>query len=123
MAHFAQIDNENKVVQVIVIGNKDCLDENGNESESVGINFCKSILGKDVNWVQTSYNNNFRVRFAYKGCTYNETLDAFIPPKPYPSWTLNENTLDWDPPVSKPIDLNQYNWNEETQSWDLIPTS
>jgi hypothetical protein len=119
MAHFAKLQG-NKVVQVIVVGNKDCLDENGNESESVGVSFCKSLFGGE--WVQTSYNNNFRVRFAYPDYTYDETLDAFIPPKPYPSWVLNETTVDWEAPVEKPDDGQEYTWNEETQSWNLVPT-
>ena len=122
MAHFARLNN-NKVEQVVVIGNKDCLDSNGNESESVGVSFCQSLFGKDTTWIQTSYNKNFRVHFAGVGYTYDESLDAFIPPQPKenPSWILNDSTLDWEPPIPCPNDDQQYSWNEETVSWDLIP--
>lgn len=98
MAHFAQLDENNQVLQVIVVANQDILDENNNESEELGIIFCKSLLGQDTNWKQTSYNNNFRVRFAGIGFTYNEELDAFIKPCPDPSWIFNKETYDWCPP-------------------------
>ena len=80
MAHFAQLDSNNKVIQVIVVGNNDCLDSNGNESEEVGIAFCKSILGDNTEWVQTSYNSRIRGRFASPGDTYDKTLDIFQAP-------------------------------------------
>lgn len=121
MAHFAKLNSDNIVERVIVVGNQDCLDENGNESEEVGIAFCKQLLGSDTRWVQTSYNNNIRVRYAGRGMTYDETLDAFIPPKPYPSWVLDETTVDWEPPIPYPDDGQYYEWNEETISWELKP--
>ena len=77
MAHFAQLDSNNKVIQVIVVGNNDCLDSNGNESEEVGIAFCKSILGDNTEWVQTSYNSTIRGKFARIGDTYNKVEDVF----------------------------------------------
>jgi hypothetical protein len=99
MAHFAQLDENNTVITVIVVANEDILDENNNESEEVGILFCKSLLGQDTIWKQTSYNSNFRVRFASIGYSYNEELNAFIKPSPDPSWIFNEETCDWDPPA------------------------
>ena len=121
MAHFAQLDENNNVIQVIVVGNPDCLDENGVESEQIGISFCKSLIPRrETRWIQTSYNGNIRNKYAAIGDIYDETLDAFIPPKPYSSWILNTETLDWESPVPRPDDENEYIWNEETQSWDQV---
>jgi hypothetical protein len=120
MAHFAKIDNNNRVVNIHVVDNAYVLDENGQESEEVGIEFLRKVHNNNDNYVQTSYNGNIRVRYAAIGYTYDETLDAFIPPKPYPSWVLNETTADWEAPVEKPDDGQEYTWNEETRSWDLI---
>jgi len=120
MAHFAKLDENNKVLSVSVVSNEDCLDENGNESEQVGINFLKTTHGEDTKWKQTSYNNNMRVRYAGINFTYDELYDAFISPKPFDSWTLDTNTLDWVPPVPRPEeDALSYIWNEETQQWVL----
>ena len=126
MAHFAELNQNNEVIQVIVISNQDILDETGKESEEVGINFCKSLYGLDKNWKQTSYNNSFRKRYAGIGMSYNEELDAFILPQPYPSWSLNSETADWEPPVPQPqlteeqINSRQsYEWDEGTLSWKL----
>ena len=123
MAHFAQLNENNEVINVIVVGNDDCLDENGQESEQKGIEFCKSILGPNTKWVQTSYNNNIRVRYAGIGMTYDKTLDAFIPPKPYNSWVLNNTTASWEAPVPMPSDAPEgsyYQWNEDNVNWELI---
>ena len=119
MAYFAQLDENNEVIQVIVVNNSDILDQTGEESEEVGIEFCKNLLGRDTNWVQTSYNSNFRKKHASIGDTYDEFRDAFIPPKPYSSWILNEDTLFWESPIPHPNDDNEYVWNEETQTWDI----
>ena len=119
MAHFAQLDENNKVVQVIVVNNTELLDENGNEVEEKGISFCQSLF-PGTNWKQTSYNNNFRKNFAGYGYTYDEQLDAFIPPKPYDSWLLNELICLWYSPVPRPDDGLEYIWNEEKVQWDLI---
>ena len=116
MAHFAQIDSNNIVQQVIVVNNTELLDENGQESESKGIQFCESLLGGF--WVQTSYNASFRKNFAGIGYTFDIARQAFIPPKPYNSWVLNEGTCQWDSPVSMPTDGERYVWNEDTLSWD-----
>ena len=115
MAHFAQLDENNVVLQVIVVNNSDCLDENGNESEAVGVAFCQSLLGG--NWKQTSYNGNMRKNYAGIGYQYDSTRDAFIPPKPYASWVLNETTCLWDAPTPCPTDDKMYRWDEPTTSW------
>lgn len=117
MAHFAELDANNTVLRVIVVNNNDCLDENGNESEAVGVQFCQNLLGG--NWIQTSYNGNFRKRYAGIGYIYNQGLDAFVAPAPYPSWTLNADA-EWVPPVAMPTDGKVYNWNEDTQSWNEV---
>jgi hypothetical protein len=117
MAHFAQLDNENKVIQVIVVNNTELVDENGVEQEQKGIDFCKSLLGADTNWVQTSYNKTFRVNFASIGSTYNKEKDVFIPAKTYPSWVLNETTYTWEAPISAPNDGKAYIWNEDILNW------
>lgn len=114
MAHFAQISSDsNVVIQVIVVNNDVLLDDNGVEQEQLGIDFCKSIYGQDTNWVQTSYNNNFRKRFAGVDMIYNSSLDVFIDPQPFPSWTFNSTTTEWDPPIAKPIDVYSYFWDED----------
>jgi len=115
MAHFAQIDENNIVQQVIVVHNNELLDENGIEREIKGIQFCQSLLGG--NWVQTSYNANFRKNYAGQGYTYDSVRDAFIPPKPYNSWVLNEDTCNWEAPVTHPTDGKLYVWDESTVSW------
>jgi len=115
MAHFAKLDENNVVTQVIVVDNKDCADASGVEKESIGIAFCERLFGG--NWKQTSYNGNKRKNYAGIGYTYNADIDAFVPPKPYPSWTLNNDTAQWEPPTPMPADGQMYGWNEESQSW------
>jgi hypothetical protein len=119
MAHFAKLDSNNIVQRVVVINNAVLM--NGDlESEQKGINFLVSLFGGLTSeWVQTSYNNNFRKQFSGIGYTYDLTNDVFIVPKPYNSWTLNLD-FDWLPPNPYPSDNKTYNWNEETQSWDLF---
>ena len=114
MAYFAQLNDENIVTQVIAVANEELLD-NGIESEAKGIAFCQSLLGG--NWKQTSYNKRIRKNYAGIGYTYDSTRDAFIPPKPYPSWVLNEDTCLWGSTVSYPTDGNLYRWDEETLTW------
>jgi hypothetical protein len=126
MAHYAQLDENNVVTQVIVVSNDDCSDVNGNEVEEIGVAFCKKLLGADTNWKQTSYNNNFRVRYAGISYTYNEELDAFIPPKPWPSFVLNEETADWQSPLGAAPALTEeeiasrsfYRWDEDAYQAD-----
>ena len=93
MAHFAQLDENNVVTQVIVVGNRDCADANGVEKESIGIAFCERLFGG--NWKQTSYNASIRKNYAGIGYTYDAARDAFIPPQPGAEWTLNETTCQW----------------------------
>jgi hypothetical protein len=114
MAHFAQLNEQNIVTQVIVVANEELLD-NGIESEEKGIAFCQSLFGG--NWKQTSYNGTIRKNYAGIGYTYDEQRDAFIPAQPYLSWTLNESTCQWAAPVSMPTDNKLYNWDEAVQNW------
>lgn len=121
MAHFAEIDDNNVVTRVIVISNSETTDVNGTESESVGIAFCQLLYGDNTKWKQTSYNSNMRKRHAGIGMIYNEEIDAFIVTQPYPSWTLNSDTAEWDPPIPRPeSETEKYAWNEENQSWDQL---
>ena len=114
MAHFAQLNDNNVVTQVIVVANEELLD-NGVESEAKGIAFCQSLLGG--NWKQTSYNGNIRKRYAGIGYTYDADKDVFIAPQPYPSWTLDENT-EWQPPVTMPVEEGKrFAWFEPNQQW------
>ena len=117
MAHFAQIDENNVVTQVIVVANAELLDENGQESEQKGIGFCQSLFGADTRWLQTSYHGNIRKNYAGIGYTYDISLDAFIAPQPYPSWILNTDTAQWESPVPYPTDGKIYIWDEQTLSW------
>lgn len=121
MAHFAELDDNNVVQRVIVVRNSEISDVNGTEVESIGISYCQRLYGADTKWKQCSYNANMRLRHAGIGMIYNEELDAFIGPKPYPSWILNSDTAEWDPPVPRPESEDEhYRWNEENQSWDQI---
>ena len=126
MAHFAELDENNIVKRVLVVGNSDTLDQNGQEQESVGVAFLQRLFGENTIWKQTSYNNNMRNKYAGMGDTYREDLDVFIPPSPYPSWTLNETTFQWNPPTPKPDDIvtettiTTYLWNEGTLTWDEV---
>lgn len=119
MAHFAKLDSNNIVTNVIVINNEVLLDSENNESEQLGIDFCKSLYGQDSNWVQTSYNGNFRKKYAGVGDFYDSQKDKFIPVKIFPSWTLDSND-DWQPPTPYPTDGETYIWNEDNQTWDII---
>jgi hypothetical protein len=121
MAHFAEIGLNNVVLRVIVVANEELLDENGQESEAKGAEFCRNLLGGP--WVQTSYNANFRKNFAGIGYTYDSDRNAFIPPKPYPSWVLNEDTCQWAAPVAHPNDGQPYYWDEASVSWVLVEQS
>jgi hypothetical protein len=120
MAHFAQLDENNIVINVIVIHNNELLDENGNESEEKGIRFCKDHYGEETRWVQTSYNNTFRKWYAGIGWSYNQELDAFIEPQPFPSWSLNEELCIWEAPIPIPedhMDGKIYHWDEDIKEW------
>ncbi len=117
MAHFAKLDENNVVLEVNVIDNENLLDSNGIEQEEVGVAFLVQWSGGYTNWKQTSYNANIRKNYAGIGYTYDTMRDAFIPPKPYASWLLNENTCVWESPVSYPNDGNYYVWDETVTSW------
>ncbi len=129
MAHFAKLDNNNKVIAVHCVVNNVIRDTNGIEQEQLGIDFLKSIHGQDNNWKKTSYNTYkgvhtsggtpFRKNYAGIDYIYDENRDAFIPPKPFNSWILNEQTCNWEAPIAKPDSENMYHWNEETQNWIL----
>ena len=121
MAHFAEIGEDNIVLRVIVVSNDDCKDAEGNESEAVGAEFCRNLLGGT--WKQTSYNGNIRDRYAGVGYKYDSALNAYIAPKPFPSWTLNEETTEWEAPVARPAE-GMYTWDEDAQEWVevVIPT-
>ena len=114
MAHFAQTEN-NIVTKVIVVSNQDILDDNGQESEQKGIDFCSNLLGGT--WIQTSYNGKIRKNYAGIGYKYDPILDAFISPQPFASWTLDESTAQWKAPILYPTDGKMYVWDEATQNW------
>lgn len=116
MAHFAQLDENNTVTQVIVVHNNELMHE-GVEYEAKGVAFCKSLFGSNTNWKQTSYNGTMRKNYAGPGFVYDAQRDAFIPPQPFASWTLDEETCRWVPPVAYPQDGKSYSWDEPTLSW------
>ena len=125
MAHFAKIGLNSKVISVHSIHDNELKDSNGVEQENLGIEFLTNLHGWVI-WKQTSYDGSIRKNFAGVGHTYDEDRDAFIAPKPFASWILNEETCQWDAPVVMPeltqeqIDnKNSYSWNEETKQWDL----
>ena len=114
MAHFAEIDSNNVVKQVIVVNNNELL-INGVESEAKGIVFCETLFGGQ--WKQTSYNGNIRKNFAGIGYTYDYKRDAFIPQQPFPSWILDEETCQWDSPTPRPTSEGNWVWDEDTLQW------
>jgi hypothetical protein len=103
MAHFAEVDQFNRVLRVIVVDNKDTSDASGVEKEHIGAAFCERLFGGT--WKQTSYNGNFRKNYAGIGFTYDAARDAFIPPSPGAGWTLNETTCQWENPNAPEIEL------------------
>ena len=120
MAHFAKLDENNVVLEVNVVDNENLLDSNGVEREEIGLAFLIQWSGGYPYWKQTSYNGNFRKNYAGIGDFYDPVRDAFIPEKPFESWTLNENTCRWEPPVPYPTDGKYYFWDEPTLSWVLV---
>ncbi len=129
MATFAKIGLNNKVIEVLSVHNNELKDSNGVEQENIGIDFLTKLTGWSI-WKQTSYNTNggihklggtpLRKNHASIGYTYDEDRDAFIAPKPYASWVLNETTCQWEAPIALPDTENTYTWNEETTTWDII---
>jgi hypothetical protein len=113
MAHFAKLGVGNIIERVSVVSNDIAT------TEQAGVDFLNNLYNSRDVWKQTSYNNNIRKNFAGVGYTYDQTRDAFIPKKPFNSWILNETTCLWEAPIALPDTENRYNWNEETQQWDL----
>jgi hypothetical protein len=122
MAHFAQLDENNVVLQVIVVSNDVCENLPFPESEPLGISFCQSLYGTDTIWKQTSYNSSFRGNFAAIGYVYFAGTDVFATPKPYPSWSINSQTGQWEAPIPLPTVPEGYyaSWDEIAQEWDII---
>lgn len=118
MAHFALLDSNNIVTRVTIVNNNDCLDADGNEREEVGLAYLMKLHGGT--WKQASYNGNIRKNYPGIGFTYDASRDAFIPPKPYQAWTLNDSTCLWDPPVAYPSDSNLYSWDSDASNWAQI---
>jgi len=117
MAHFAKLDDQGVVVEINVVNNDTLNNLPFPESEPVGIAFLTDWSGGYTNWKQTSYNANFRKNYAGIGYTYDSALDAFIAPKPFPSWTLNTDICQWGAPAPRPTNENAYLWDEEAQQW------
>ena len=133
MAHFAQLDENNVVTQVIVVGNSDTADVNGVETESIGVAFCQSLLGADTNWKQTSYNSNMRGNYAGIGMKYMTgvatlgvgSTDVFISEQPYASWTISTTEAQWEAPITQPTLTDEqraagsyYTWDESAYQAD-----
>ena len=133
MAHFAQLDSNNVVTQVIVVSNDDTSDSNGVETESIGVAFCQKLLGADTNWKQTSYNSNMRGNYAGIGYTYMENVatlgvgstDIFIPQQPHASWTISTTAARWEAPITEPTLTDDqiaagsyYTWDESAYQAD-----
>ena len=136
MAHFAQLDDNNVVTQVIVVSNDDTTDSNGVEAESIGVAFCQKLLGASTNWKQTSYNGNMRGNYAGIGYVYSTgvatlgvgSTDVFMPAQPYASWTVSTTAAQWEPPstpgaaptlTDEEVAANKYYvWNESNYQAD-----
>jgi hypothetical protein len=114
MSHFAKLGVGNIVEKVIVVSNDVAI------TEQAGVDFINKLYNTRDVWKQTSYNSNIRKNFAGVGYQYDQQRDAFIAPKPFNSWVLNETTCLWESPVAYPQDDNRYSWNEQTLSWDII---
>ena len=123
MAYFAKLGTGNIVEQVISINNTVITDANGVEQEQLGVDFINKLYNTRDVWKQTSYNNNIRKNFAGIGYQYDQQRDAFIPPKPFNSWILNEDTCIWEAPVAEPTteleDNQYYSWNESIINWEI----
>ena len=133
MAHFAKLDENNIVTQVIVVGNSDIIDAHGVETESIGVAFCQRLVGADTNWKQTSYNANMRGNYAGIGFTYMENVatlgvgstDIFVGQQPYPSWTISTTIPQWEAPIVHPTLTDEqiesgyyYSWDEDAYQED-----
>jgi len=120
MAHYAKLGLNSKVIGVLVVDNESITDDAGNEIEQLGVDYLMNLTGYPF-WIQTSYNASIRKNYAGISFRYDEDRDAFIPPKPYTSWILNEETCQWESPTPYPGDEdNQYMWDEEVQDWTIL---
>jgi hypothetical protein len=117
MAHFAQVDSDWVVQQVIVVVNSILLNEQGIECDWLGEQFCQQLYGSHTKWIQTSYTGRKYKNFAGIGYRFDPYRHAFIPPRPYASWGLNEQSCRWEAPVPYPIDGGLYAWDEESRNW------
>jgi hypothetical protein len=119
MAHFAKLNSDGVVLEVLVVSNDDVNNLPFPESEPLGVSFLENLLGVEegIIWKQTSYNNNFRFRYAGIGFTYDIQRDAFIPPKRFPSWVFNEEKMAYTAPIPRPVDGKSYIWDENTLAW------
>lgn len=125
MAHFAKINTNNIIEEVVVIDNSVLDDGTEVENEQQGIDFCISLWGNEFTYVQTSYNGSFRREYASIGGTYDPTDNGFIRPSPFPSWRFNRTSWEWEAPIAEPADADtvEYIWNEYQQRWDASETS
>jgi hypothetical protein len=120
MAHFAKLGLNSKVLNIHVVDNENLLDVDGKEQEQIGIDYLTQVHNYPF-WVQTSYNNTIRKNYAGICYRYDNERDAFIPPKPFTSWKLNEDTCQWEAPTPYPGDENtKYMWDEEVQDWAIL---
>jgi hypothetical protein len=117
MAHFALLDENNNVIQIDAVNNEVVNNLPFPESESIGIAFLKSVYGEATNWLQTSYNNNFRGIYATVGGFYDPELDLFVSIKLHASWVRTQTGTAWEPPIPYPDDGKDYLWNEDTVAW------
>ena len=122
MAYFAKLDENNLVIEVHCVSNDEIIDQNGEEQEQKGVDFLVNWSNGHPYWKQTSYNRRIRKNCAGVGYTYDPIRDAFIPPKPFPSWTLNESTCLWDASTPYPTDGQFYQWDESVTNWVAVPT-
>ena len=120
MATFAELDENNVVLQVIKVDNSVVTDDFGNESEGLGIAFCRETFGDNKRWVQCSYTGAFRVNYPSMGYTYSTEHDAFIPPRPHSNWVLDTSRMIYIPPIPYPSDGQVYRWEQSTNSWEFV---
>jgi hypothetical protein len=117
MAHFARLNQGSIVTNVIVVANQELMDQDGKESEAKGIAFCQSLFGTNSIWKQGSYTGKIRKNYPGIGYIYDEARDAFIPPRPFESWALDESSCTWQPPIPYPTDGSIYVWDEDALNW------
>ena len=121
MGHFARLDENNIVTDIIVVDNELLLDEDGNEDESLGVEFCQTHFDSDDTFVQTSYNENIRGKYAGLGDEYRSDIDKFVPPNPHTNWIWDETINDWKPPTDPPDDSGTWEWDDDFQVWTQEP--